>query len=311
MSAPNITACICTCDRYELLDTALVSLAAQTLPRSRYEILVVDTTDAGRRARGMEGRMRRAGVRYVKAAGMGLSEARNRALRQCRSPVIAFMDDDATADRDWLGNLLARFARIPDLGAIGGRVEANWEVPPPAWLPRSLFGYLSILDWGDDEIDIGPKQYLAGTNIAFRVSAARKPGGFRPYLGRHPGILLSNEETELCGRISGLGLRVIYTPAAKVRHLASAERCTQAWIRRRVAWQAISNLMSGTLLPDNPESLLSSIDTFFRMLKSETRDPRMLSAELADPSSFEAQCNAIYAYIILFGREHTAVAVSL
>jgi GT2 family glycosyltransferase len=228
-----------------------------------------------------------------------LAEARNSALHDCRAPVIAYLDDDAVAEPDWLEMLVAGFERIEDLGALGGRVDPIWEVPAPAWLPRSMYGYLSVVDWGDEVIDIGEAQWLAGTNIALRVAPVRRIGGFRCHLGRRPGVLLGNEETELCQRLTQAGLRVVYDPAIEVRHLVSRERCSQAWIRRRVAWQAISNLMTEPQRTATTEWYRSCIEAYRGASADSGGEPETLTRDVPTAEMFEAQCRAVFAWTML------------
>ena len=62
-----------------------------------------------------------AGVTVVPNAGpRGLSGARNTGVELARQDVVAFLDDDAEAEPDWLDRLLAHY-RNPDVLAVGGR----------------------------------------------------------------------------------------------------------------------------------------------------------------------------------------------
>ena len=60
-------------------------------------------------------------------------------------------------------------------------------------------------------------------------------------------MLLSNDETELINRMRKKGYVALYEPAAVVKHHIFPERLTKAWMRRRAAWQAVSDFLS------NPE----------------------------------------------------------
>ncbi len=59
-------------------------------------------------------------VRVVREEKLGLSNARNRAIAEARGEYVIFMDDDETADPDWL----CAFERLIDAhhpDAFGGR----------------------------------------------------------------------------------------------------------------------------------------------------------------------------------------------
>ena len=88
--AADICAVICTRDRVKHLRRALRSLVEQAVPPA--EILVVDNaprTDCTRVLVCEEF----PSVRYVRELVLGLDFARNRALREAQSEIVAFLDD--------------------------------------------------------------------------------------------------------------------------------------------------------------------------------------------------------------------------
>lgn len=116
----GLTAAICTHDRPELLKRALASLTELDPPAS--EILVVDNAPSDGRTFALVSQDF-PGARYVQENVPGLNFARNRALAEARYPILAFLDDDAVADRGWSKGFQARFTERPRLGACTGRVE--------------------------------------------------------------------------------------------------------------------------------------------------------------------------------------------
>lgn len=242
-----ITAAICTYERYGLLEGALRSVAGQRMPPGAFELLVIDNTPAA--AASAAERDRHAGIanlRWVHEPVAGLSHARNVAVRLARAPLIAFLDDDAVADADWLAALVRAFDSMGEgVGVIGGRVRPRWVAPRPAWLSDDLLGYLSVVDLGEELRPLRVGEWVAGANIAYRVEALREVGGFSPALGRvGAGIaLMSNDEIELGDRLEAAGWATAYAPGAAVEHLIDPSRATQAWFRRRIAWQAVSDFV--------------------------------------------------------------------
>jgi glycosyltransferase involved in cell wall biosynthesis len=244
-----------------------------------------------------------ANLRWLTEKTPGLSNARNVAAREARAPIVAFMDDDAIAAPDWLEALLAVFEKFgAEAQVVGGRVDPLWEVPQPAWLPDDLLGNVSVVNWGGVDRFASRTEWVAGTNIAFRVEALRAAGGFSVHLGRTRGgqALLSNDETDVIERMSARGARLIYAPGAAVEHLVPAERLTQAWFRRRVAWQAVSDyLLDPERVYEKAPGYWRGVTEFYARLAPQYRTPRGLYAEQSEPDMFRMQMNALYNFTVV------------
>ena len=134
------------------------------------------------------------------------------------SEVIAFVDDDAFAETDWLEQLLQRYADS-EVAAVGGRArngqpgeerEGLGEIG--RLLPDGrLTGYFAADPGRDVDVD-----HMLGANMSWRRSVARELGGIRDY---YPGTCL-REETDMSLRMRCAGYRVVFTPDAVVDHVA-------------------------------------------------------------------------------------------
>jgi len=304
MSAPRISAAICTYNRYDLLPKAIASLTRQSLAGGEYEIIVVDNSPDHARSREIALDFSDLpGLTWLVEETPGLSNARNVAARTAKSPIIAYMDDDAVAGTDWLEKLLAVFDRFgAQAEVVGGRVDPLWEMPQPRWLPDSLLGNVSVVNWGGGDRFAAPNEWVAGTNIAFRIAALNAAGGFSVHLGRSKGgqSLLSNDETDVIERMAARGARLIYAPGAAVEHLVPAERLTQGWFRRRVAWQAVSDyLLDPARVFEKAPGYWNGVTEFYARLPPRDRTPRGLYAEQADPEMFRMQMSALYNFTVV------------
>ncbi len=105
-----ISAVVCTRNRVQSLRHALRSLAQQSLASDHFEIIAVDnhSTD-GTAAWVREIATSVPNIRYMFEPSLGLNHARNAGWRAANSEFVAFVDDDAVADRHWLNVLLAKF----------------------------------------------------------------------------------------------------------------------------------------------------------------------------------------------------------
>jgi hypothetical protein len=81
-----------------------------------------------------------------------------------------------------------------------------------------------------------------GANMSFRREVLAGLDGFRPDLGRVGTRPLGGEETELCIRAvrDSRGGRLVYEPAAAVRHRVPAGRCRWSYFRARCYAEGLS-----------------------------------------------------------------------
>src|SRR5688500_1159421 len=245
-----ISATVCTFQRYDLLKQAIYSLQRQTLEASRYEILVIDNSPDPELSKCASLDYAAIGnLRWIYEDTPGEANARNVALAHATAPIVAYLDDDATASPGWLEAMLSGFATGDAVRAVGGKVTPVWGGPRPTWLHDDLLGYLSVLDWGEELRAIEWGEWLVAANLAFRVAAVTEVGGFRTHLGRRLGeqVLMSNCDMDVIDMLRSRGFRAVYNPAAAIDHLINPGRLSQTWMRRRAVWQAVSDYLT------NPE----------------------------------------------------------
>lgn len=303
MTMPNITAAICTYNRYDTLPKAIVSLTHQSLPDDQFEIIVVDNSPDHERSREIsEDFDEIPNLKWIIEKTPGLSNARNVATANASAPLIAFMDDDAIAFPSWLDKLAGAFAQFGEHARMaGGRVDPLWGAPRPDWLADDLLGFVSVVDWGGTARFAGKDEWVAGTNVAFRVDALKEAGGFSTNLGRTGSghSLLSNDENDVIARMGAKGGRLIYVPDAVVEHLVPAERLTQTWFRRRVAWQAASDYLLDPVRQFNQASnYWNGVTEYYARLPPKYRNPRGLYVHQSDPEMFRIQISALYNFTI-------------
>ena len=304
MKTPRITAAICTYNRYDTLTKAVASLTSQALPAEDFDILVIDNSPDHALSRAMaQDYSAISNLQWVTEKTPGLSNARNVATRLARTPLIAFMDDDAVASSSWLEAMISAFSSFGERAhVVGGRVDPLWEVPQPEWLPDSLLGNVSVVNWGGIARFAASGEWVAGTNIAFRVDALKAVGGFSDHLGRKRGgqALLSNDESDVIERMTANGGLLVYAPEAVVEHLVPAERLTQSWFRRRTAWQATSDyLQDSKRVFEQAPNYWRGVTDFYARLPPKHRTPRGLYVDMEDPDLFGMQISALYNFTVV------------
>lgn len=238
--APRATVAVCTRNRSRALLDALQGVIALAAPFD-WELLVVDnasTDDTLALARAFAaGHPER--VRVAVEPTLGLSAARNLAVRLARGAWLAFLDDDAVPAAGWLAAYEAALA-APGVEAAGGPVDPDFAGRLPDWLGPEFLPYVSAWDRGPERHRLAYNEYPRGANMAFRREAFVRCGLFDLRLGRRGRSLRSCEEIELCLRLERAGGAVVYEPGARVRHRVEAERITPEWLLARFGAQGFS-----------------------------------------------------------------------
>lgn len=109
---PQVSVVILTFDRPAALRRCLASLAAQSFPASAFEVVLVDvsTTPVQAVVADFAGSL---SIVHVVGPNAGVAANRNTGAAHARGDVLAFLDDDCRADRDWLARLAKAVAAAP------------------------------------------------------------------------------------------------------------------------------------------------------------------------------------------------------
>ncbi|WP_157803754.1 glycosyltransferase family 2 protein [Luteimicrobium subarcticum] len=160
-------------------------------------------------------------VDYVRhALGRGtMPESRQLGLARATGDVVAFIDDDAYVDPEWIDELVRPYAD-PEVVGVGGRAVNGIPGEDVEGLDEigrlrpdgTLTGY-----FGADPHEVVDVDHLLGANMSFRRSALQEIGGIR---GNYPGTCLC-EESDISLRLGLRGGRLVFAPAAVVRHVAA------------------------------------------------------------------------------------------
>jgi len=248
----QISVIICTYGHSRYLRSAIESVINQTFPPEFYEIIIVNGNNQNDSELFTKELEKFPNLIVITESKPGLSIARNTGCQSAKGKFIAFMDDDAIADINWLSNIHSTFLNYSEeLEAVGGKIEPLWEGKKPDWLSDELLPALSLLDIGESPLILNPEQFLYGTNMAFRKSVLVKLKGFSQNLGRKGKILLSNEEIYLQKKISETGGLRVFNPEIKVTHRIPDARLTKEWFIKRYYWQGISDAMM-QIIEENP-----------------------------------------------------------
>ena len=252
-----VSVVVATRDRPDDLRRALSSISRQKTER-HVEIIVVDNNPSS----GLTPAVMAAfpNVSLVAEERGGLSFARNRGILASSGAVVIATDDDVVVPPDWIETLVAPFGD-PDVMAVTGNVIAD----SVASRSERLFEAYGGLGRGDERMRVDgawfrdfrravPTWRLGGTaNAAFRSTIFPDPaiGLLDESLGAGTPSGCS-EDTDLFYRILRAGYRIVYEPAAVVRHrhrgtMTALRRQIYAYAKGHVAYQLTTLTREGDL----------------------------------------------------------------
>jgi glycosyltransferase involved in cell wall biosynthesis len=202
------------------LPDLLASMQKQTFPRELFEILIVDngSSDGTRDVvRQWQGKLEN--LNLTNEPLPGIAVARNRALREAETELIAFTDADVICPPTWLQTLVEGFdrhqQRIPQLVAVGG---GNVPIGDGGKFLQALGITLNSF-WGSHgsaqgmihECDI-EVPHIPTLNLMYDRLAALDAGGF------DENFRMVSEDPELNHRLTRAGRKIVYLAGAAVEH---------------------------------------------------------------------------------------------
>ena len=244
---PAVSVILCAYrPRPEFLNRVLASLCEQSLPRSSWEFILVDSASPEPLA-GNPAIFQIPGARQVRALEPGLALARLLGFAASRAPRLAFVDDDTVLDRDYLRTALEFLEAHPRVGAVGGRIRPEFLAPAPPWFPE-FAPLLALRDFGDQPLTAtftarksGPPRYPnyapIGPNVSDRGHFDRyvrscRENPERLKFGRNGVSLASGEDNDyMIGILQGGG-EVAYCPGMVITHIIPPERLEPAYLAR-------------------------------------------------------------------------------
>jgi glycosyltransferase involved in cell wall biosynthesis len=236
-SSPSVSVVICTHDerRFDEVVEAVRSIERQTHPALETMVVVDHNRPLFERLRATFPR-----VSVLENAGpQGAPSAKNTGALIASGDIVAFLDDDAVADDDWLAEIANAHRTFPHILGIGGWTEPAWERSQPAWFPIE-FGWVVGASYRGLPDAGGPVRNTTGGNMSVDRRAYVEAGGFDVNLGK-VGVRSEPEDTELCIRIGNMhpGREWIFWPSARISHKVPLERESFRYFLTRCRYEGL------------------------------------------------------------------------
>ena len=174
----------------------------QKIDYPNYEVIVVDdgSTDL------FTSCARDYGFRLIRTPNSGLSSARNTGLFAATGEIVAYIDDDAYPDADWLKYLAAAFLETPFVGVGGPNLPPCGDGWVADCVANSPGGPIHVL------LTDREAEHIPGCNMAYRKSALLEIGGFDER------FRIAGDDVDACWSLQKLNWKLGFSPAAVVWH---------------------------------------------------------------------------------------------
>ena len=197
---PKVSVVVCTHNGQSTLDECLERLGALTYPD--YEVIVVNdgSSDASAEI------ARRHEATLIQTAHRGLGHARNKGIEAAAGEIVAFLDDDAYPDADWL-HYVAALLRANGHAGVGGP-----NIPPcddgfvAECVAAAPGGPIHVL------ISDREAEHVPGCNMAFRKDVLEEVGCFDER------FRVAGDDVDLCWRLQKADRTLGFSAGAVVMH---------------------------------------------------------------------------------------------
>lgn len=208
---PIVCVVIPTYNRPDRLKECLEALSLQSIPRSQFEVIVVDDGSIVPVYPVVEAFNERLNLKLVRQTNSGPATARNRGVQESQAELIAFTDDDCRPRPDWLRRLMDAEELYP--GSLIGGSTVNGL---PDGLCSSTNQFITDLVYHHFNRDPFNSTFLASNNMLCRRPAFLEIGGFDVGFP-----LAGGEDRDFCDRWRSSGQRIVWHNEAVIDHFHS------------------------------------------------------------------------------------------
>src|SRR5215218_1355095 len=197
---PSVSVVVCTHNGQATLDECLGWL--QTLTYPDYEVIVVN--DGSSEACAEISRAH--GATLIQTEHRGLGHARNKGIEAARGEIVAFLDDDAYPDSDWLYYVAALLRANGHAGVGGPNIPPEDDGFVAECVAAAPGGPIHVL------VTDREAEHVPGCNMAFRKDVLEEVGCFDEQFET------AGDDVDLCWRLQKANRTLGFSAGAVVMH---------------------------------------------------------------------------------------------
>ena len=243
---------ICTYNRIEYLKKCLKSILDQTQGSEIIEINIIDNNSTDTTKDYItELQKKFPEVNYFVEKRQGISYARNLSFEVCKGMFLAFVDDDAVINKNWLEALLNELKNQNENIIYGGPIYPNFESIPEDWIDKDYF----IRKFKDTDGFLGTiksKEGFSGGNMCIAKNLFLKSEKFNTEIGMNGGNLGLGEEPDFFYKLimKNKDVKLYNISEMSITHSEASYKLEKEYIRDRIILNA-NQFTKRTLFHEN------------------------------------------------------------
>ncbi|MEH2065304.1 MAG: glycosyltransferase [Nostoc sp.] len=269
------------------LDRVIEALKVQTLPRTQWELLLVDNASLLPLADSIDLSWH-PHARHILEPQLGTVFARFRGLKESQGAISIFVDDDNVLDPSYLHHALKISENHPHLGVWGGQSTADFQGGTPEDWTHPMWPLLAIIQFDKDawsNLDL-TETMPVGAGMCIRKPVAQKyidlvqSDPRRLSLGQRGELLLRCEDFDIALAALDVELGLGRFSRLKLVHIMPIERLSEGYLLKLVKGIVYSRAIMD-FLRNRPQAQLSwrtKVRYFLSSWLMSPRDRRFLKA---------------------------------